>query len=1163
MSVIPLSTQVQKLMDIFQYPITISTHYTPDGKVDSCCEIALTRFSSIIRGRYGLFGALTEMASHFKWGFARCEHICECVSEAENLDCGSGMSLALTLLNPIKGNYHLATVEIIIRHSQFNTTIWKHRIADENKKMTPEELAQKAIWIEDDCHYHTCIGLISKPNPNEGGYEGDELDLKVWDFGLWILPSHSPRAFNARLAIRVKLHSDQQLASSSPQIPKLRWGNQSINHGEWVNLWPNLDQNFTVHDLLTTSNITSLPSKVCISGCHMSGSPCPGVGLARSLRFHYPNLPIIAVDTAEDLASAACDPIFTSRLSLPGVMAPSFSGQYSDWQVLEWDLVYEILSTDPAAIYLPSRDSDIDIIASGLDAFAIDKKPPSIKNQHTTIYDLDLTDRVLCPSLKALDAMAKPAIYGACKSTNAVEKDCHPIKCFEVPEYLDMSEKCKSLYEMQDFCNRIGYPVILKGGRQGAAVCNTWFEVTAQLESKWAKDGFVQKMVVGFSMGLCFAAYKGELLGAVLMQKNVVTGEGKAWGGELRQVPEVMLNELALFCKSVNFTGGSELEYVEDINGTLWAIDWNPRFPAYIYATHLAGLNLPSLIMNRCVADMVTRNSYNIPNLETIANNSILTINSPLTLASNAGINFTRTVIETIDTFGTSSRTGGGGTMIFASYSGKSRHHDHKADHRHHHKEKLPNLPDDLILSKESDSDDEVPLSDTSSLSSPNISPLTKILQKDLSYFTTYLPEPTHSTPHYLLSTAAATNTLKTQKEALEEIHLQWKKTWTSTNSTPPSNFKIQPFLSVKTQPHQALLKTAHDNGFYAECITIAEIRASLAAGFNEDEIILTGPGKFWEGPDVYEMPKTLNLRAIFADSLEDLRRIISLTTNSHSSLRAETVGVRLSLGEKSRFGINSHDPQTLLDTACLLKLLPNDIKLGFHFHHASSNLGPDSWWCAVESFLTLTASLASISNKTVSVLDFGGGWQPHFLSRPETEEGMIKLFNKMVKYHPFVQAVQFEPGKSVSERCGALVCRVLEIREYIRSHDTKFPSSVPDEVEVSSEDSVESDRRACIVDACIAELAVSALHVHPLMWRPRISSSNSWSIIDHDGTTKGSDTIWGRSCMEFDVVSNNIILPAELAIGDYVMIAFTGAYDTVMQYDFADGLGRELKVIN
>lgn len=358
-----LQEQTNSLISIFQKPVTINLHKNKDNNIKECCQVALCHFNSLLSNQHGLFGALTSLAGKFKWGFSRCEHVCECVSNADNLDCGSGMSLALKLLKPIRGNYLLASVELIITHSKFNTTIWKHRIAEENPNMTPEELALKTIWIEDDCHYHTCIGLISDNNTDSNdNHNINELQLKVWDFGLWILPSYSPHSLTAKLAIRVKIDRENsefnQSSSSSSSAPlTFQWGKHSIVEDTWTHLF-DLDDLRTSPNTVTDNNTTPTstlctPPQVFISGCHVSGSPCPGVGLARSIRVIYPEARLTGVDTAEDLATGVSDPIFNARLSLPGVMAPSFSGTYSDWQVLQWDLVYDLLTSDPRAIYLP------------------------------------------------------------------------------------------------------------------------------------------------------------------------------------------------------------------------------------------------------------------------------------------------------------------------------------------------------------------------------------------------------------------------------------------------------------------------------------------------------------------------------------------------------------------------------------------------------------------------------------------------------------------------------------------------------------------------------------------------------------------------------------------------------------------------------------------
>jgi hypothetical protein len=364
-----LSNQVQKLISFFPLPVTISLHLQSERdsvaheetaeilnlkeiikenlkenevKISlqpaACCVSTLTYLKSFLHTPYGLFGALNLLAQRFKWGFGRCDYLCQCISQADNLDCGSGMALALTVLRSFKGDHLLATVQLVIGHSRFNTYLWKHLIQKDNPFMTKEELRQKMIWIEEDCHYHTCIGLISKDNLT------GEWSLKVWDYGLWILPSQELNALAPRLAIRVQR---DVCHTSSPN--SFKWGHLTIPEGVWIDLLPTLANS----SFDGNQSSGSFCPRVFISGCHMSGSPCPGVGIARSLHAEYPGADLIAVDTAEDLANGSSDPIFTSRLSFPGVLSSSFSGTYSDWQISLWDLVYDLLTRDPSALFLP------------------------------------------------------------------------------------------------------------------------------------------------------------------------------------------------------------------------------------------------------------------------------------------------------------------------------------------------------------------------------------------------------------------------------------------------------------------------------------------------------------------------------------------------------------------------------------------------------------------------------------------------------------------------------------------------------------------------------------------------------------------------------------------------------------------------------------------
>ena len=70
------------------------------------------------------------------------------------------------------------------------------------------------------------------------------------------------------------------------------------------------------------------------------------------------------------------------------------------------------------------------------------------------------------------------------------------------------------LFELRLFADRIGYPVVVKGAVQGAAMCGSWPAVRETLLTQhWAQGGYLQKPVRGWEKCIAFAAYAGKLLG--------------------------------------------------------------------------------------------------------------------------------------------------------------------------------------------------------------------------------------------------------------------------------------------------------------------------------------------------------------------------------------------------------------------------------------------------------------------------------------------------------------------------------------------------------------------------------------------------------------------------------------------------------------------------
>ena len=50
---------------------------------------------------------------------------------------------------------------------------------------------------------------------------------------------------------------------------------------------------------------------------------------------------------------------------------------------------------------------------------------------------------------------------------------------------------------------------------------------------------------------------------------------------------------------------------------------------------------------------------------------------------------------------------------------------------------------------------------------------------------------------------------------------------------------------------------------------------------------------------------------------------------------------------------------------------------------------------------------------------------------------------------------------------------------------------------------------------------------------------------------------------MEFDILGSSVEIPSDGAPGDLILIGYCGAYDVTMSYDFADGLGRSITVLD
>ena len=1035
----------------------------------------------------------------------------------------------------VSGEVAVLKVQIIKRWDSFQANQRRDMYDD-----SAEDCSFLTQWIEDDVNHHQCVGLLS----NATG------QLRIWDFGKWLLPSQDCAHDRSTLAIRL---SEGCAATGAAMPPTVNWLGLEVPTAGWAAMLPDaipgsgilniglcepqlserrqlelLEQVFessraglsalrTPAPYGATADIDQLAPTIIISGNHMSPNPCPGVGCSRGIRSRFPRATTVAIDSNMDVLSGMMDVTFDRAIALDTVCLRHLK---SKAKKEAWQLVVGQLADHPDAFYLPCTDYEIDRCSEALE----------------TATDAELAvvaSRLLCPPRAAVAATEKPQIAGA-----------KAMGIFEVPNYmtLDASTTCQT--DVETYCKRQGYPVMVKGAAQGANVCHTWGQVLGAISSKWGSGGFVQKIVPGFQLGVAFAAFDGELTGAVLMEKTAFNAAAKAWAGQFRACPARLTDGIRKFCAEYNWTGGAELEFIEDMAGNWHAIDWNPRFPAWIFAGTYAGVNLPAALVQHALHQR-TGGLVPFPTAD-------------LELGATASGGFTRTVVE-VPTLNCQQ-------FAHSGIAGFATTNYTKAGISPHGSAPLDILPPGVVVSGKPK--DAVAGSATDTEASVIERGEDEVLpdMEDRSMLATEINRLIPAKPTSQLQTPCFVLSRKTVKEQLAS-HRDAVQTAIDQLDAP---LKLQMCLSVKTQPHPVVLAEAKAAGYCGEVITTAEMRACLDAGWRSNEVVMNGPGKWYDTPARRSEPMPdAGLRCLFADSIADLTTIVDRVLDSDDWLAADFIGVRFApvWVATSRFGLDSKDPRVLRAAAEQIKRLPEDQQFGLHMHFASSKVGPVQWFGLAKGYLEIARGFADLCDREPTLLDFGGGWPAHLLDCPEITPAMIELLGTAQSKFPLLETVQFEPGKSITERAGAVLTKVLEIRETdhkIPRTATKKGASVDGsdtETETDDDDDPQDDddevRQAAVVDACISDMGSIPTHAHPLLWQKSSAGDAEWNA-----ATAGKDEVWGSICMEFDRLGANVALPEGAAVGDHVLIAFCGAYDMTMSYEFADGKARDIAIV-
>ncbi len=365
-------------------------------------------------------------------------------------------------------------------------------------------------------------------------------------------------------------------------------------------------------------------------------------------------------------------------------------------------------------------------------------------------------------------------------------------------------------------------------------------------------------------------------------------------------------------------------------------------------------------------------------------------------------------------------------------------------------------------------------------------------------------------TPFYVFSAAPIAERIAELDEALRGAGLQ------SAIQNPKSKIGIRHWLSCKTQPVAPLLRWWQGQGRQIEVVSEFELRAALAEGYLPENILVNGPAKHRWLPQFKLRELSVNF-----DSAAELTALIPLAKKFNWRC-----GVRINTSEEfdpenpqfpTQFGFTPDEA-----VAAIKKILRAKVRTETVHFHLRTNIS------SVQIYQRAIAEVAEVCRAAKFNplhLDIGGGLPVrHVLTRGgkvfDGEFGLrsfSEMLRQSVKLFPGLREVWLENGRWVSAGSGALVVKILDVKE-------------------------RRGLRQLICDGGRTMNALTSLwEQHAILTVPERSGAETLTAIH------------GPTCMAFDQLAR-IPLSHSLKAGDHLVWLEAGAYHIPWETRFSHG---------
>ncbi len=330
------------------------------------------------------------------------------------------------------------------------------------------------------------------------------------------------------------------------------------------------------------------------------------------------------------------------------------------------------------------------------------------------------------------------------------------------------------------------------------------------------------------------------------------------------------------------------------------------------------------------------------------------------------------------------------------------------------------------------------------------------------------------------------------------------------------SKYGFHVHYAMKANFNPKVLDMIQSVGFGADCVSGNEVKAAVAHGFDNKNIVFAGVGK---------SDKEINLALdadIFCFNVESVQELEIINDLAKAKNKIANVAIRINPNvdahthhfittglDENKFGINTWQ---LDDVVTTLRNCSNLQFLGIHFHIGSQITD-------LEVYRSLCIRINEIHDWfqdhhfTVKVLNVGGGLGIDY-HNPDNNiadfEAYFKVFKDFLNVKPG-QEVHFELGRALVGQSASLISRVL----YVKNGQKK---------------------NFLVLDAGMTEL------IRPMLYQ-------AYHVIENL-TQKGSNThsydIVGPICESTDCFQKDVEFPQSYR-GDLIAVRSAGAYGEVM----------------